>query len=773
MRRLFLLLIALALTACQVAAPPVAKPSAPMESEARRELFQGSVVAAGGYQAQAIASDLAGGATVSLIDLGTGQVKGTGISDPAGTFTVTALSTFTPTLNTLYVLEAAKATGAAGKGSFSLRTIVSLSPTGWTSISGSTVTISTATTAVALLYRHKALSAADILGKVTYDPTRRLSAMSALNSTYPESAVRQVEAQVQRALSLNLDPMQTVKPALDGSFSVSLATGSVNLLNNGGFEAGGATLDFWSSGGNDSPYVVGIPDTATGVGQGRSCKITTTQSGDTWFGQGASALPPKRCEIPLQEGQTYTFSVYAKGAVGGEKLRLCVSGGLAGFLELGSTDFILTTAFQRYSFTFVAPRSTPIATLFFRTGGQTTYPATLWIDSAQVEPGATASSYSDRPRGLLYDSTTSPASGVGHTYGPGHGGGTGLVVDMGLNKIANGHGQNGLTGYSTPNGGSLALSTAYGTPPYCPISSAFVMTHDAGVGWANAGCAVSVLPYTVYTMSAWLYFPSSANAASLTNNLLVTTAANGNSGSLGSNLATITRDRWYRQSLTFYSGPNTTIYAWPIDTNGPNSVGAFTMLQVEEGTTLHPYTGGSGVDRFAIDPRYVPRNSGTIEYWFSPLYDSSDTRIHPSLMGISDRFDYTIMYLTKSGNSLTFGIDDGPIWHTATWTPSTPLWIAGSWHHIAMTWGAPATTTLYFDGQPVASNPYAGGLFTLNGYDATGLGNLYLSGVTGNVTYSHNATIDQLRIYDYARSPQEIARSYLGIQAPADLGSAL
>lgn len=774
MRRLLVLLLALLLTACQQPAPPATPQASGVSATESRPLFQGSFIAPASFQAQAVASNLASGATISLIDLATGQVKGTGISDGAGNFTVTALATFTPTLNTLYVLEATKALGTTSSRALSLRTLVSLSPTGWTSISGGLVTISTATTAVALLHRHRGLSSAEVLAKVSYDTTLRRSAMSALNATYTEDVVRQVDAQVQRALELNLDPLQTVLPAMDGTFTVSLATASVNMLVNPGFEAGAAGLDFWSSGGNNSPSIVGVPDTATAVGNGRSCKITVSAAGDTWFGQGWSAAPAKRRELILREGQTYTLSLYAKGAVGGEKLGLRISGETPGFLELGPAAVTLTTSFQRYSYTFVAPRTTSAAVAFIRAGtqaGDNTFPLSFWIDAVQLEAGAYATPYSNEAGSLVYDSTVMPASGVGHTFGPGRNGGSGLVVDSGLNLVANGHAQNGTTGYSAPNGGSLALSTAFGAPQHAPSNTVIAYTHDAGTGWGNAGCAVTVKPNTLYTMSAWLYFPSSSNPAGLTNNFLVSRSADGNSNAIASNAAPITRDAWFRQSVSFNSGPSTTLYLWPIDHTAANSVAAFTMLQVEEGTQVHAYFGAPGIDRYAISPRFVPRNAGTLEYWFSPHFDSSDNRFdnininNPmALMGINDRFDNTIFYLAKSGNTLIYAVDDGPTWKSANWTPTTPLWTAGSWHHVAMTWGAPGTMALYFDGQLVATHPYAGGIFNTAGFDAYPLINLYFSGITNNITYVHNATLDQLRIYDYPRSPQEISRAYLGIE---------
>ncbi|MNX70721.1 hypothetical protein D3C86_1019920 [compost metagenome] len=195
------------------------------------------------------------------------------------------------------------------------------------------------------------------------------------------------------------------------------------------------------------------------------------------------------------------------------------------------------------------------------------------------------------------------------------------------------------------------------------------------------------------------------------------------------------------------------------------------MVQLEQGMTAHPYVGGPALDRYVIDPRYVPRSAGTLSYWFSPFYDASDTRWEDSgtsprpirMVGISDRNDSTVLFLRKFGNSLTFGIQHGTGWNSATWSSLTPLWTAGSWHHVALTWGGANGMALYYDGQLVTTHPYAGGIYTGGSNGQTALGSLYLSGMTGNTTYAQNATIDKLRIYDAPRSPQEIAREYLGV----------
>jgi len=761
---IWIMLLSLLVGACHPSVP-LATSADPgfVSSRAERPLLSGTLIpVASAYRAQAIASNLAAGSIVSLIDPATNQVQGTGITNTSGSFTVMALATFTPTLNAIYVLEAAKPLGGAGSPSLALRTLVSLTPTGWTSISGSTVTISTTTTAVAVLYRYKGLAASDVLGKVTYDSVTKRSTASALNSAFSDVAVRQVESQVQQALGMNLDPMQAIHPAIDGTLAISVATGSVNMLSNPSFELGGTGIDYWGVGGVNSSLVTATPDVTTSYDMLRSCKITVTGAGDTWVGQGSGNTP---APLTLVGGRTYTLSIWAKGASGGEKIGLRVSGNIPQFLEgaVSGPNFTLTTSWQRYSLTFIAPLTSPNSLVFVRVGsqvGQTSFPETVWIDATQLEVGANASPFAGAPGKLLYDSSTTPASASSTvTYCPGHNGGTGLVLDSGINLVSNGHAQNGTASYGIGGTATLSLTTAYGAPPNCPNTSVFLFTHDSSSNWYYPYQTVNVQPYTNYTYGEWAYFPNgSLNwSIGMINSTFASPVGPVNSGS------SATAGTWTKVTGTFNSGSNTTLNILPINSNTPSASVAFTMVQIEQGAVAHPYAGGPGFDRYAIDSRYLNRYAGTIEYWFQPFYDSSDRRFDSPMMGLSNQADQTVLQLAKTGNTLQFAMQDGNTWQGPTWAPSAAMWTANSWHHVAMTWGAPSGMALYFDGLWVGGVPYSGGIYVKNGMDAVGLGNLYLSGSTANANYVQNATIDQFRIFDYPRSPQDIARDYLGV----------
>ncbi|MNY11749.1 hypothetical protein D3C86_1447960 [compost metagenome] len=287
---------------------------------------------------------------------------------------------------------------------------------------------------------------------------------------------------------------------------------------------------------------------------------------------------------------------------------------------------------------------------------------------------------------------------------------------------------------------------------------------------------VAVKPHTTYTLSAWVCAPSAGNPPSFELSYGIT---EGVYAGRGVGVTTLSADDTLRRvSFTFTSGPLSSLYVYPVRVLTANAKVAFTMFQVEEGATVHPYTGDPTSDRFALDDRYVPRQKGSVSFWLSPFYDSADTRYDGratvaysnAIMGISQRDDQRVLALYKEGHTLGFGICTPATWYTTTWTAPGTLWTAGSWHHVAMTWGAPEGMVLYFDGRPVATNPYSGGIYMGNaGAEGTKLGNLFLSGATNNATYVPNATFDRVRIHDYPLAAADIAREALGIQHSAGL----
>ncbi len=103
----------------------------------------------------------------------------------------------------------------------------------------------------------------------------------------------------------------------------------------------------------------------------------------------------------------------------------------------------------------------------------------------------------------------------------------------------------------------------------------------------------------------------------------------------------------------------------------------------------------------------------------------------------------------------------------------------GRWHHAAVVWSsATNTASFYLDGQPVGSATAAGALNTGGGAVDVGLsvgGDTRAAGrLSGASTQTPNryftGDIDEVRVYDHALSPEEVAGYYETVQ---DLGPAL
>lgn len=100
---------------------------------------------------------------------------------------------------------------------------------------------------------------------------------------------------------------------------------------------------------------------------GASLRILTAASGNSYAGTRYDASG-------LINGETYTFSCYVKGNVGGETFNV--------FFGPASTQITLTTSWQRFSVTFVASSTNP--SFYLR---MPDFSATFWIDGVLLERG--------------------------------------------------------------------------------------------------------------------------------------------------------------------------------------------------------------------------------------------------------------------------------------------------------------------------------------------------------------------------------------------------
>lgn len=721
-------------------------------------LLTGELMVPASYQAQASSGQVKANATVTLIDPATFQAKGTGLTASDGTFTVQALGTFTPTLGTLYLLESTKTLGGASSALFRMRTLVQLTATGWTSVSGTTVQLSAATTAVSLLWDLHGLTAADVLGKVTYDAVTRTHRHAGLTATLNELKARDVEGLVQEALLRDLDPVQVVRPGPNGGYQLALGTPARNMLLNGGLEDGGTTVRGWRF---YNPAGIGTYSIETGlVYEGsRAVKLTATAAGDLWWGQGTWWDPSEESRIKLEAGKTYTVSAYARGAVGGEKLTLA-----------GSPAVSLTTSWQRYTYTWTEATST--TRFLLRPGsvaGQATFPATVYLDAIQLEEGG-ATAYETQGN-LLVDGFANAKEAVGVTPADGRAG-EGVFVNQGTNILTNSSfevdsNSDGIPDNFATQGGALVTALDAGTVLY-GARSLRITNAAPNTGYLNPILTYDFKAGSTYTFSVWVKGQNVSGAPQESNFGIYVDATRAVGGPLETFTVaapTGTFD-WTRVIITHtFLNDCVSAKVIPIFRNKTGTAW-FDGFQVEPGFRATPYGGdgnGGTLDTLAFDAKQsLNAYQGTLSFWYRPAYgwEESTRQIFAITAGNNDDDICDLANLPGFDGKpyLRFNVHDGTAWRTgAAWMPTTAPWTAGSWHHLAVSWG-PRGVELYVDGTKVASDPYTGAI-----KGGLPLRRLVFSGQYANYSAAANGTLDGLKIWDVQKSAQWISREYMGI----------
>jgi hypothetical protein len=206
------------------------------------------------YQTQSSTSEVANGATVSLIDPGTGQTVATTLTQANGNFSLT-FSNWTPTASYPYVLEAVKGLSAGGNpnrvgaAAARLRTLISLVSGNWTSITGNGIQLSRSTTALCVISSLKGLTTVQqqlLMGTVTVGSPDVFSGTANI-STSEYSAVWGL---VDTSLTLNQDPVRSIaREAVTGAFgriehgpivtdvsTTSAAAGNTIIIYGSGFD---------------------------------------------------------------------------------------------------------------------------------------------------------------------------------------------------------------------------------------------------------------------------------------------------------------------------------------------------------------------------------------------------------------------------------------------------------------------------------------------------------------------------------------------------------
>lgn len=215
---------------------------------------------------QATAADVVNAATLQLIDPATNLTVVSGVMTNGGsgteTFSLAIPSTFAPSLDQTFLLEAVKGLGsnAPGNEAVRLRTFVQWKATGWTSVTGSsTIALTAMTTAVALISSIDPTNvpAAQTIGDVTYN--LGTSTFTGALPGHAAAEVNNLTTSVNRFLAGNVDPVsQTgrLAPLVTGLSVARGAVGDIVAVYGDGFSpvTGAATVSF--NGTNAGTYMV-------------------------------------------------------------------------------------------------------------------------------------------------------------------------------------------------------------------------------------------------------------------------------------------------------------------------------------------------------------------------------------------------------------------------------------------------------------------------------------------------------------------------------------
>ncbi|MEP7080396.1 MAG: LamG-like jellyroll fold domain-containing protein [Ginsengibacter sp.] len=169
---------------------------------------------------------------------------------------------------------------------------------------------------------------------------------------------------------------------------------------------------------------------------------------------------------------------------------------------------------------------------------------------------------------------------------------------------------------------------------------------------------------------------------------------------------------------------------------------SFQTLKAQTGQALN----FDGVDDY-VDITGVPiSGSYTKEAWINlPVVDPLDPNAHNIISGATTSL---YVYQGKLGAGHNFNNVQDP----TVLSPNT-------WYHVAVTYDAATTTmTLYKNGVQVATNPFV----TTATESVLYLGAIY----TGTIGYFFNGTMDNVRIWNVARSSSEILNDYSCFIAP-------
>jgi hypothetical protein len=153
--------------------------------------------------------------------------------------------------------------------------------------------------------------------------------------------------------------------------------------------------------------------------------------------------------------------------------------------------------------------------------------------------------------------------------------------------------------------------------------------------------------------------------------------------------------------------------------------------------------------------------AGTIEFWIKPQWNGNNGTTYTFFSVGTQRYLPNNLLIEKDGaNNLRFimGVDDSEAYQAY----NLAHWVANQWHHIAVTWNIPGEMKTYIDGMERISH-------TASNQDLISTVPPTLSVGSIANSFQVNAVIEELRISDVARSPDEIAESFAAGLTISDL----
>ncbi|HEY9854909.1 MAG TPA: LamG-like jellyroll fold domain-containing protein [Stenomitos sp.] len=746
-RRHAWLILALALlSGCQPALAPTGPAAIQSPVQEPRQLW-GRVT--GGYGTQALATDLMPYATVTLLDA-TNAVVATGLTDASGAFGLNPFVTWTPGVNAVYALDAVKSfDSSSDRAVLRLRTLVSWDGTKWKSLSGTTQSVSggagvlltARTTALAAIKDLRAVSASALLG--TLDPGSGAFTPTAGVTT---GEVDTVAGLVTQALAANLDPMRWVTyAASSGTYRLGLGAKSGNMtfdledaLAIGANSGTGATLVAGRDGGKALAFSSStvLFDTALGgYGGAPGQFINTTGVACDRFG---NVYATDRNNNRLQKFTPDLHYIWSLASVGS---------GVGTFsnphsIDLDGTGAMLLSDYSNGRILKLDAYGNLLFGIGDGSSGWTTAPAPATggafnqLNAAHVarfDPAGNiwVSDYMNN-RMLKYDPNGNFLLGIGN----------GQVW--------------------TTSAGNQTASGSVNASFNGPLGFNFTPTGDVYV-CDRLNHRIQRFDSSGTYKGQWGSYGSGAGQLNGPEDIAIDNAGN------------LWVSEYYGQRVQKFDPNGNYLAQFGSQGNGPG------QFQTPRFVTIGPDGGLFVADQSNHRiQKFVPTNpamafpvagnlktsTGTVEYWFKPLTEGMDLA-NRVLFAVDN--GTTLRLVTRFGDMVTSGMylgaydvagDESRTRRTGmSGADSLRLIKKGQWNHVAATWVA-STADLHFYLNGVEYRTYSTGATASFNF---GTQNQFIVGADWDgVSGSANSAVDQFRLYDYAKSADEIARDAKG-----------